>query len=74
MFLIKIWATQSVPANFYVHGDCQFISILAQAEQEEEESCGAKAHLNILAQRNFLFSMDVLMSISLCRSSSPKWV
>lgn len=47
MFLIKIWATQSVPSNFHVHGDCQFISILAQAKQEEEESCGAKAHLNL---------------------------
>lgn len=37
MFLIKIWTTQSVPSNFYVPGDCQFISILAQAKQKEEK-------------------------------------
>lgn len=37
MFLIKIWTTQSVPSNFYVPRDCQFISILAQAKQKEGE-------------------------------------
>ena len=68
MFLIKIWTTQSVPSNFYVPGDCQFISILAQAKQKEEKkkSYGTKSTVRfILAQRLFIFSVDILINISL---------
>lgn len=46
-------------------GDCQFITILAPAKQKEEEAVSKSTIGFILAQRIFIFSMNVLIRISL---------
>lgn len=73
MFLIKIWTTQSVPSNFYMLGDCQFISILAQAKQKGGRKLWYKSTVKfILVQRIFIFSLDVLINILLVPQLIPR--